>query len=456
MTNDVNEVEASVIRSLNTLFQDPLSIIFYLATLLFMSVKLTLFVFVLLPITGGVISRIASKLRQKSAEAQSSMGVLLTQIEETLGGLRIIKAFNSEDRVKSKFYKENQHYTNVMIKMWRRKDLASPLSELLGTVTIVTIMWFGGKLILSGESHLTSQAFLGYLMVFYLIINPTKSFTSAFYSVQKGMASMDRINEVLDATDSIVQKSDAKDVHLFINKIEYKNLSFSYGADKVLQDINLTIEKGKMIALVGPSGGGKSTLVDLMPRFYDNQEGEILIDGVNVKDLKLKDLRGLFGIVNQESILFNDTIANNIAFGADSATDDDIIMAAKIANAHDFIMATPDGYQTNIGDRGSKLSGGQKQRLSIARAILKNPPILILDEATSALDTESERLVQDALGNLMKNRTSIVIAHRLSTVKNADEICVIQSGRIVERGRHDELLALDGVYSKLHKLQMFE
>ena len=456
MTNDVNEVEASVIRSLNAIFKDPLSIIFYLGTLLFMNVRLTLFVFVLLPFTGGIISRIASKLKQKSAEAQSRMGNLLTQIEETLGGLRIIKAFNSETRVQNKFYEENERYTNVMINMWRRKDLAGPLSEFLGTIVIVSIMWYGGSLILDSESQLSSQSFMGYLMIFYLIIAPTKSFTAAFYNIQKGMASMDRINEILEAELTISEKENAAEVIEFNHKIEYKNLSFAYEQDMVLQNIQLTIEKGKMIALVGQSGSGKSTLVDLLPRFYDYEKGEILIDGKSIKNFKIKSLRSLFGIVNQESILFNDTIYNNIAFGVDSTTEEQVMYAAKIANAHDFITATPKGYSTNIGDRGSKLSGGQKQRISIARAILKNPPILILDEATSALDTESEKLVQDALTSLMKNRTSIVIAHRLSTVKDADEICVLHEGKIVERGKHDQLLDLNGVYSRLHKLQMFE
>jgi len=456
MTNDVNEIESSIIRSLNAIFKDPISILFYLATLLFMSAKLTLFVFVLLPFTGVIIAKIASKLREKSAEAQSRMGTLLSQIEETLSGLRIIKAFNSENRVQDKFLNENHLYTRVMVKMWRRRDLASPLSELLGTIVIVTIMWYGGSLILNGDGALSSQSFMGYLMIFYLIINPTKSFTSAFYNVQKGMASVDRINKILNAKESIIEKENAIKINSFDNKIEYKDLQFAYEEETVLQNINITIEKGKTIALVGQSGSGKSTLVDLLPRFYDYKTGKILIDGKEIKELKIKSLRNLFGIVNQESILFNDTIYNNIAFGVENAKEEDIIQAAQIANAHDFITATPESYQTNIGDRGNKLSGGQKQRISIARAILKNPPILILDEATSALDTESEKLVQDALNNLMKNRTSIVIAHRLSTVKDADEIIVLHEGKIVERGKHEELLSLSGFYAKLHKLQMFE
>lgn len=455
ITTDVNEIEVSIIRSLNSVFKEPMSIIIYLGTLIFMSPQLTLFVFFMLPITGGIIGRIAKNLRKNSADAQKRHGFILSLIEETLGALRVIKVFNSEKRVADRFENENQGYTNVMVKMSRRKDLASPLSEFLGTLVVVSIMWYGGQMILNGTSSLTSQAFIGYLMVFYLIINPVKAFSSVYYNIQKGLASVDRVNAVLDTPVTIFDSADAAPVHEFNHKIEYKNVSFKYQKDYVLKDINLTIEKGKTIALVGQSGSGKSTMVDLLPRIYDITEGEILIDGVNIKSLKLKDLRSLMGNVNQESILFNDTIRNNIAFGVDNATDEAIEHAARIANAHDFIMETPNGYNTNIGDRGSKLSGGQKQRLSIARAVLKNPPIMILDEATSALDTESEKLVQDALYKLMANRTSIVIAHRLSTVKHADEICVMHEGRIVERGKHDQLLALNGIYTKLHNLQMF-
>ncbi len=443
ITTDVNEIEVSIIRSLNSLFKEPMSIIIYLSTLIFMSPQLTLFVFFMLPITGGIIGRIAKNLRRNSADAQRRHGYILSLIEETLGALRVIKVFNSEKRVADRFESENQGYTDVMVKMSRRKELASPLSEFLGTLVVVSIMWYGGQMILNGTSALTSQSFIGYLMVFYLIINPVKSFSSVYYNLQKGLASVDRVNAVLDTPVTIYDSPKAESKHHFESKIEYKNVNFKYQKDYVLKDINLTIEKGKNIALVGQSGSGKSTMVDLLPRIYDIEDGEILIDGVNIKSLKMKDLRSLMGNVNQESILFNDSIRNNIAFGVDTATTEEIENAARIANAHDFIMETPDGYNTNIGDRGSKLSGGQKQRLSIARAVLKNPPIMILDEATSALDTESEKLVQDALYKLM------------ATVKHADEICVMHEGKIVERGKHEELLALNGYYTKLHNLQMF-
>lgn len=455
MTNDVHEVEVSVLLSINAFFKEPFSILFYLATLLFMSPKLTLFVLLMLPITGGMISRIGITLRKSSALAQSSLGSLLSMIDETLSGLRIIKAFNSEKRSEKRFQEENGYYTRVMTQMWRRRDLASPLSEFLGTVVIVSIMWYGGTLVLSEDSHLSSQAFIGYLMIFYLIINPTKAFTAALYNIQKGIASAERINTVLDAELQITEKNNAQEIKKFNHQIEYRHVSFSYEDEPVLQDINLTIKKGQTIALVGQSGSGKSTMVDLLPRFYDLANGELMIDDKNIKDLKIKDLRDLMGNVNQESILFNDTIFNNIAFGVNAVSDEEVIQAAKVANAHDFIIEMPNGYQSNIGDRGGKLSGGQRQRISIARAVLKNPPILILDEATSALDTESEQLVQDALTRLMKNRTSIVIAHRLSTVQHADEICVMQQGRIVERGKHDELLKQNGIYTKLQNLQSF-
>lgn len=455
MTGDVQEIETSVIRSLNIIFKEPLTIIVYLGWLIYMSFNLTLFVFVLLPLTGLVIGRIGKSLRKRSAEGQRRMGNLLSIIEETLSGLRIIKAFNSEQKVDAKFTSENERYTRVMIKMWRRRDLAMPLSELLGTIVVVLVMLYGGTMVLKNTGDISSSELITYLVIFSQIINPAKSFSSAYYNIQKGMASAERIDKILDAEVKIKDSETAKPVHTFGSAIQYNNISFKYVEDIVLKNINLKIEKGKTVALVGHSGSGKSTMVDLLPRFYDVIEGNILIDDQDIRDLKVTDLRGLMGIVNQESILFNDTIFNNIAFGVENATEEDVINAAKVANAHDFILETENGYQTNIGDRGDKLSGGQRQRISIARAVLKNPPILILDEATSSLDTESERLVQDALTNLMKNRTSIVIAHRLSTVKHVDEICVLDEGIIVERGTHEELIKLSGTYKKLHDLQMF-
>jgi len=419
------------------------------------SPKLTVFVLLLLPISGGVIGRIGKSLKRKSLKGQKRLGVLLSYIEETLFGLRIVKAFGTEDRIHSRFKKENQAYTRLMTRIWRKKELASPFSEFMATSVIITVMWFGGNIVLSSNSLMNPQEFIAYLVIFSQIIQPAKELSTVYYNLQKGAASVDRVSDILDAKVTITEKPNAKPIKNFNDKIEYKNLSFKYIEDYVLKDINLTIEKGKKIALVGQSGSGKSTLVDLLPRFYDIIEGEIKIDGHNIQDLKIKDLRNLMGIVSQESILFNDTIANNISFGMENATQDEIIEAAKVANAHDFILQTEHGYETNIGDRGTKLSGGQRQRISIARAVLKNPPIMILDEATSALDTESEKLVQDALFKLMENRTSIVIAHRLSTVRDADEICVLQDGKIIERGKHDLLIEKNGVYKKLHDLQMF-
>ncbi len=454
-TNDIQEIEWSIMSSLDMLFRDPLTIVVYLGFLIYLSPTLTLMLAILLPLAGLIIGRLGKTLRAKSKQGQDEMGVILSTIEETLGGLRIIKAFNAENKVKNRFYKLNNIFTDLMIKMFRRRYLASPLSELLGTITMMIIMALGGAMILEGEIALTSQSFIGYLIVFSQVISPAKAFSTAYYNVLKGLASIDRINHVLDADISIVEKPKAKTVKKFDEAIEYKNVFFKYEEEYVLKNINLKINKGKTIALVGQSGSGKSTLVDLLPRFYDVQKGRIMIDGISVTDLKIVDLRNLMGNVNQESILFNDTIFNNIAFGVEQADEKDVIAAAKVANAHEFIIHTEKKYQTNIGDRGTKLSGGQRQRISIARAVLKNPPILILDEATSSLDTESERLVQDALENLMKNRTSIVIAHRLSTVKHADEICVLHEGEIVERGKHDELLQLNGMYKKLHDLQMF-
>jgi subfamily B ATP-binding cassette protein MsbA len=434
--------------------KNPVLIIVFLATMLIMSYQLTLFVFVLLPIAGGIIGRVGKSLKKTSTEGQTKMGQILGVIEETLTGLRIIKAFNAERRMSGRFEGEIEEYRRIQNRLMRRRDMAHPLSELLGTIVIVIVVWFGGTLILNESSGLAPATFLAYLGIFYQIIAPAKAFSRAAYNIQKGMAAMDRIDKILFADVSIEEKPDAGPVSEFKNEIEYRNVGFSYnGSKKVLEDVSVKIPKGKTIALVGQSGGGKTTFVDLLPRFYDVNEGGIFIDGTDIRDLKLHDLRELMGNVNQEAILFNDTIFNNIAFGVDNATMEEVVEAAKIANAHDFIMASEDGYNTVIGDRGSKLSGGQRQRLSIARAVLKNPSILILDEATSALDTESERLVQDALERLMSNRTSLVIAHRLSTIRNADLICVFHEGRIVETGTHNDLIAKGGIYSKLHSLQ---
>lgn len=455
MTTDVQEIEGSVVSSLNSLFKEPITVLVYIATLIFMSPSLTIFVFILLPFTGLIIGKVGRNLRKKSHMAQTQMGQLIATIEETLSGLRIIKAFNSEKRKEKQFLEENEVYTNIIVKMWRRRYMASPLSEFLGTAVIVLVMWYGASLVLDNQSELTSQAFIGYLIVFSQIISPAKKFADSYFNIQKGMASANRISQITEAEIVITEKENPVKIEGFNKTIEYKNVGFKYDTEYVLKDINLKIEKGKNIALVGQSGSGKSTLVDLLPRFYDITEGKLEIDGIEIQDLKIVDLRHLMGNVNQEPILFNDTIFNNIAFGVENATQEEVEQAAKVANAHEFIMETEGGYQTNIGDRGSKLSGGQRQRLSIARAVLKNPPIMILDEATSALDTESERLVQDALNNLMKNRTSVVIAHRLSTVIHADEICVMHEGKIVERGRHEELLKQNGYYKRLHDVQMF-
>lgn len=454
-SNDVLEVEWSILNSLEILFRDPLAIILYLATLLYMSPQLTLFVFLLLPLAGLIIGKIGKSLKKTSVKGQQKIGELMSSVEETLSGLRIIKAFNAENFINKKFDKQNSEYHDLMTSMYRKRDLASPMSEFLGVTTMAIVLWFGGKLVLSHNSTISASAFVGYIAIFSQIINPAKAFSSAFYNIQKGIASIERINKIIDAEETIKEIPNALSINGFNESIEFKNASFAYNDKYVLKNIHLKIEKGKTIALVGQSGAGKSTLVDLLPRFYDVISGEVLIDGKNVQHLKLHDLRALFGIVTQESILFNDTVFNNIAFGVENATEEDVINAAKIANAHEFISQMESGYQTNIGDRGSKLSGGQRQRLSIARAVFKNPPILILDEATSALDTESERLVQDALNHLMQNRTSIIIAHRLSTIQNADEIIVLHEGQIVERGTHTQLISKNGVYKKLCDLQTF-
>ncbi len=455
MTTDVQEFEWSAMSSIEMVFRDPLMIIIFMSTLLFISPMLTLFILILLPISGIIIGRIGKNLRKSSKEFRERMGNLLSLMEETIGGLRIIKAFTAETQIQNRFETENHKYTKLANKIFRREYLASPLSEFLGVFTLLVVMYYGASLVLGEQSEMSPEVFIGYITVFSQIINPAKAVTTAYYRIQKGMAAIDRINDILEAKEAITNSDKPIKKDSFESKIEFKNVSFKYAETDVLKDINITVEKGKTLALVGQSGSGKSTLVDLIPRFYDINRGEILLDGINVKELEISRLRALMGNVNQESILFNDTIFNNIAFGVESAKMEDVIAAAKVANAHDFIMETEKGYQTNIGDRGSKLSGGQRQRLSIARAVLKNPPILILDEATSALDTESEKLVQDALTNLMTNRTSIVIAHRLSTIKHADEICVLQEGKLVERGKHDELLEKNGVYKKLHDLQMF-
>ena len=455
MTGDVQEIDNSIMNSLEMLFKDPITIIISLIVMISMSWSLTLFVFLLLPVVGYLIGKVGKSLKRPSMRGQNKMGELLSTIEESLTGLRIIKAFNAEEKVKGHFAKQNTEYYHIMNNLMWRRYLAHPMSEFLGTIVIVVVLWYGGKLVLNHQSPLSAEVFITYLVFFYNIINPAKSFTTALYSVQKGLASMERIDKVMMAENNIKDKTDAVSVSKFNIKIEYRDVSFRYQEDDALKHINLTIPIGKTIALVGQSGSGKSTFVDLLPRFWDVIEGEILIDGIDIRDYKIADLRGLMGNVNQDPILFNDTFYANIAFGVVNATPEEVISAAKVANAHDFIVATPDGYQSNIGDRGGKLSGGQRQRVSIARAVLKNPPILILDEATSALDTESEKLVQEAIENLMKNRTSIVIAHRLSTIKNANLICVFHEGEIVERGNHDELIALDGIYKKLHAMQNF-
>ena len=452
MSGDVQEIENSIMSSLDMLFKNPILIIAYFATLLCISWQLTLFTILFVPVMGWIMGKVGRKLKRKSKEAQALWSDTMSQVEETLGGLRIIKAFCAEEKMNRRFDNTNSSYRNQILKVNTRQQMAHPMSEFLGTVMIIIVLWFGGILVLN-QQVLSGPTFIYYLVILYSIINPLKDFSKAGYNIPKGLASMERVDKILLAESDIKEKENPQHISSFDHTIEFRHVSFRYGEQWVLRDINLTIEKGKTIALVGQSGGGKSTMVDLIPRYYDVQEGEVLIDGINVKDLEIHDLRQLIGNVNQEAILFNDTFFNNISFGVDNATQQQVEEAARIANADEFIKASENGYDTNIGDRGGRLSGGQRQRVSIARAILKNPPILILDEATSALDTESERLVQDALERLMKTRTTVAIAHRLSTIKNADEICVLHEGQIVERGTHDELISKDGYYKKLHDMQ---
>lgn len=456
ISTDVKEVEVSIVSSLEMVFRDPITILIFLTSMFLINVKLTLLALIMLPISGILIGRIGKKLKATAFKSREKMGILLSVIEETLSGLRIIKAFNAEEHFVDVFGRTNTSFARLQKKVYRRRYLANPLSEFLSTSVMMVLMFYGGNLVLSGNSGLSSELFIAYIIVFSQVIVPAKNISTAYFNIQKGLASMERIKYILSAEETIKDIENPVSISEFKDSIEFRDIDFSYNTEPVLKKINLVVKRGQTIALVGQSGGGKSTLADLVPRFIDPQGGEVLLDGIPVREYKIVDLRNLMGIVNQEPILFNDSFYNNIAFGVNGSRRDDVINAAKAANAHDFIMETPDGYESNIGERGGKLSGGQRQRLSIARALLKDPPILIFDEATSSLDTESERLVQDAIEKLKENRTILVIAHRLTTIKNADIICVIHEGEIVESGKHEELLTKKSYYHKLYNLQVEE